>query len=241
VKTIAIADDHPMMRGALALAVTTAFGETEIVESSTLDELLDQLSQLGAADLVLLDLRMPGAEGFEGLLALRSQFPATPTVVISALEDPRLVSEALALGASGFIPKSTPRHEIVTALLQVAAGGVYAPAHLSPTAAGTRDPSAPDSDFAQRAATLTTRQRKVLQMLGTGKLNKEIAYELDIAETTVKTHVSSILHKLNVYSRTQAVIMAGRLHLSSFEDVAEPPERLSGPESGSAASATGRD
>ena len=220
-KKIVIADDHPMIRGALALslAATTAFGKIEVLETSTLAELLERLNDSGEADLVLLDLRMPGVNGFEGLLTLRAQFPSTPVVIISALEDPQLVAEALALGAAGFIPKSTPRHEIVRALNLVAAGEVYAPPHLqSPTASKA---GRVDAELAQRLTSLTPQQRRVLQLLGTGKLNKEIAYDLDIAETTVKAHVSSILHKLNVYSRTQAVVMAGRLHLSSFADIAE--------------------
>ncbi|HLZ67905.1 MAG TPA: response regulator transcription factor [Aliidongia sp.] len=221
-KKIVIADDHPMIRGALALslAATTAFGKIEVLETSTLDELLERLAETGEADLVLLDLRMPGINGFEGLLTLRSRFPSTPVVIISALEDSHLVSEALALGAAGFIPKSTPRHEIVRALNLVAAGEIYVPPDLQQrlTASAT---DRVDAELAQRLSSLTPQQRKVLQLLGTGKLNKEIAYELDIAETTVKAHVSSILHKLNVYSRTQAVVMAGRLHLSSFADIAE--------------------
>jgi DNA-binding NarL/FixJ family response regulator len=220
-KKIVIADDHPMIRGALALslAATTAFGRIEVLETSTLDELLDLLARSGEADLVLLDLRMPGINGFEGLLTLRSRFPSTPVVIISALEDAQLVAEALALGAAGFIPKSTPRHEIVRALNLVAAGEVYAPAHLRGPAVS--EASRLDAELAQRLGSLTPQQRKVLQLLGTGKLNKEIAYDLSIAETTVKAHVSSILHKLNVYSRTQAVVTAGRLHLSSFADIAE--------------------
>ncbi|WP_044560727.1 response regulator transcription factor [Azospirillum sp. B4] len=219
---VIIADDHPMVRGALALAVESAFDQVEIVECAHLGAVMQLLESIGVADLLLLDLRMPGVDGFEGLVRIRSQFPATPVVVISALEDPRLVREALALGAMGFIPKSTPRAEIVAALALVAGGGTYCPADLV-AAAPPPDPKgqATDDDFLQRVLTLTPQQRRVLQLLGTGKLNKEIAYDLDIAETTVKAHVSSILHKLRVYSRTQAVVMAGRLHLDSFADVAE--------------------
>jgi DNA-binding NarL/FixJ family response regulator len=221
-KKIVIADDHPMIRGALALslAATTAFGKIEVLETSTVDELLERLDESGEADLVLLDLRMPGVNGFEGLLTLRSRFPGTPVVIISALEDSQLVGEALALGAAGFIPKSTPRHEIVRALNLVAAGEIYVPPDLQQRLTASAADRV-DAEIAQRLGSLTPQQRKVLQLLGTGKLNKEIAYELDIAETTVKAHVSSILHKLNVYSRTQAVVMAGRLHLSSFADIAE--------------------
>jgi DNA-binding NarL/FixJ family response regulator len=205
---ILIADDHPMVRGALALAVEAAFGRAEILESADLDDLVDLLERHGSADLVLLDLLMPGVNGFGGLLKLRSHFPETPVVIISALEEPRLVDEAIALGASGFIPKSTPRHEIVAALHTVAGGKVYVPSGLRARAPAA---SRSDTDIAHRLSTLTAQQLRVLQLLGTGKLNKEIAHELDIAETTVKVHVSAILQKLNVYSRTQAVVLAGRL------------------------------
>jgi DNA-binding NarL/FixJ family response regulator len=220
---ILIADDHPMVRGALAHAAEAAFGRAEIVESASFDELIAQLDVFGVADLVLLDLRMPGVDGFGGLLRLRSEFPETPVVVISAFEDKSLVDEALALGAMGFIPKSTARPEIVTALHQVAAGRVYAPAHLMPPpGAGS---SSSNAAVAQKLATLTAQQLRVLQLLGTGKLNKEIAYELGIAETTVKVHVSAILQKLDVYSRTQAVVLAGRL-LKSHNLVEAGDERL---------------
>jgi len=215
-KKIAIADDHPMMRGALILAVTTTFGKAEILESSSIAELMAQLREAGEADLVLLDLRMHDANGFEGLRQIRAGFPSTPVVVVSALHESRLVSEALSLGAMGFIPKSTPRHEIVAALQRIAAGGVYVPPNAEPGLPPSARADA-ESEFLQRVQTLTPQQRRVLQLLGTGKLNKEIAYELDIAETTVKAHVSSILHKLKVYSRTQAVVMASRAQPEGFK------------------------
>ena len=219
-KKIAIADDHPMMRGALILAVTTTFGKAEILESSSIAELVGQLREIGEADLVLLDLRMPDAHGFDGLRTIRTTFPSTPVVIISALHDTRLVSEALSLGAVGFIPKSTPRHDIIAALQRIASGGVYVPPNVDADPA-TIARSDADSEFVQRVSTLTPQQRRVLQLLGTGKLNKEIAYELDIAETTVKAHVSSILHKLKVYSRTQAVVMASRVQPEGFKGLPE--------------------
>jgi DNA-binding NarL/FixJ family response regulator len=222
---ILIADDHPLVRGALALAIEAAFGRAEILESASLHELVGQLEKVGVADLVLLDLRMPGIDGFGGLLRLRANFPETPVVVISAHEDRRLVKEAIALGAAGFIPKSTPRHEIVNALHRIAAGEVYVPPD---TETGATAAITGELDVAQRLATLTAQQVRVLQLLGTGKLNKEIAYELDIAEPTVKVHVSAILQKLKVYSRTQAAVLAGRL-LSNEPlrdgDVARDPSR----------------
>ena len=223
---ILIADDHPLVRGALALAVEAAFGRAEILESASLAELTGQLEKLGAADLVLLDLRMPGVDGFSGLLRLRSNFPETPVVVISALEERRLVEQAIALGAAGFIPKSTPRHEIVNALHRIAAGEVYVPPDTEMPAAATSSSPGVELAIAQRLATLTAQQLRVLQLLGTGKLNKEIAYELDIAEPTVKVHVSAILQKLKVYSRTQAVVLASRLLSSDRLRETEARDRL---------------
>jgi DNA-binding NarL/FixJ family response regulator len=205
---ILIADDHPMVRGALALAMEAAFGRVQIHESATFDELIAQLERFGEADLALLDLLIPGVSGFSGLLKLRASFPETPVVIISALEERHLIEEAIGLGAVGFIPKSTPRQEIVAALHAVAAGKIYRPVEARSQAAAS---GAAENDIAQKLSTLTAQQVRVLQLLGTGKLNKEIAYELDIAETTVKVHVSAILQKLNVYSRTQAVVVAGRL------------------------------
>lgn len=211
IERVLIADDHPMVRGALVLAVEAAFGRVDIQESATLEELVSQLDRVGVADLVLLDLCMPGVNGFAGLLTLRAQFPETPVAVISSLEGQRFVDDAMALGAAGFIPKSTPRPQLAAALHKIAAGETYVPpdSHRLETAPDKYVP--PDTQAAQRLATLTAQQLRVLQLMGTGKLNKQIAYDLNIAETTVKVHVSAILQKLNVYSRTQAVVLASRL------------------------------
>src|SRR5258708_24577817 len=155
---ILIADDHPLVRGALALAVEAAFGRAEILESASLHELVGQLEKIGVADLVLLDLRMPGVDGFGGLLRLRANFPETPVVVISAHEDRRLVKEAIALGAAGFIPKSTPRQEIVGALHRIAAGEVYVPADTELMAAAAAATAGGEIDVPQRLATRTAPQ-----------------------------------------------------------------------------------
>jgi DNA-binding NarL/FixJ family response regulator len=207
---ILIADDHPLVRGALALSVEAAFGRIDILECASFAELVEQLGRTGIADLALLDLLMPGVNGFDGLLTVRASFPETPVVIISALEDKHLIDEAIALGAAGFIPKSTPRQDIVAALHRIAAGEIYIPADARASVAAQGHP-VDDIEIAQKLSTLTTQQLRVLRLLGTGKLNKEIAYELDIAEPTVKVHVSAILQKLKVYSRTQAVVVAGRL------------------------------
>jgi DNA-binding NarL/FixJ family response regulator len=139
-------------------------------------------------------------------------------VIVSAHEDAKLVHQALDYGAIGFIPKSTPREGIAEALRSVIAGNVYIPPNMAKDDAATgADSRNEDAEIARRIATLTAQQLRVLEMLGTGKLNKEIAFELNIAETTVKAHVSAILQKLKVYSRTQAVVFASRLHFDSFQ------------------------
>ena len=222
VMRVLICDDHPMVRAAIAMAVTTAFGLSDIHESASLEELLAQLKTTAHADIALLDLKLPDVNGFDGLLRVRETAPGVRIVIISALADTRLVNEALALGAAGFIPKSTPRDQVVEALRAVAAGEKFVPAGL-PATSDTKQ-SALDPEIAARIATLTAQQRKVLQLLGTGKLNKEIAYELDIVETTVKAHVSAILRKMHVYSRTQAVVLASRIHMHDFEGIEDVPD-----------------
>ncbi|MBP2313280.1 response regulator [Azospirillum soli] len=207
---ILIADDHPLVRDALRSAVLYSCQAQEIHEAGCLDDAVSTLREKGELDLVLLDLNMPGMNGLTGLLALRSQFPAIPIAVVSAHEDRKVMLEAVRCGAAGFIPKSTPRDAIAGALRQILAGEVYLPPSVEEGEAAEDDETA---EIARRLSTLTAQQLRVLEMLGTGKLNKEIAYELSITETTVKAHVSAILQKLKVYSRTQAVVFANRLQL----------------------------
>ena len=207
---ILIADDHPLVRDALRSAVLYSCQAQEIHEAGCLDDAVSTLREKGELDLVLLDLNMPGMNGLAGLLALRSQFPAIPIAVVSAHEDRKVMLEAVRCGAAGFIPKSTPRDAIAGALRQILAGEVYLPPSVED---GEETEDEETAEIARRLSTLTAQQLRVLEMLGTGKLNKEIAYELSITETTVKAHVSAILQKLKVYSRTQAVVFANRLQL----------------------------
>ncbi|ALG72285.1 transcriptional regulator [Azospirillum thiophilum] len=207
---ILIADDHPMVRDALRSAVLYSCQATDVMEADRLDTVMQALEERGDLDLVLLDVNMPGMNGLGGLRALRQRFPATPVVVVSAHEERRWVREAMESGAAGFIPKSTPRDAIAAALRQVLNGELYVPPQTGDDGAGTVE-DAETAEIARRIATLTAQQLRVLELLGTGKLNKEIAFDLSITETTVKAHVSAILQKLKVYSRTQAVVIANRV------------------------------
>ena len=207
---ILIADDHPMVRDALRSAVLYSCQATDVMEADRLDSVMQALEERGDLDLVLLDVNMPGMNGLGGLRTLRERFPATPVVVVSAHEERRWVREAIESGAAGFIPKSTPRDAIAAALRQVLNGELYIPPQAGDEGVDEAE-DAETAEIARRIATLTAQQLRVLELLGTGKLNKEIAFDLSITETTVKAHVSAILQKLKVYSRTQAVVIANRV------------------------------
>ncbi|WP_029031426.1 response regulator [Salinarimonas rosea] len=205
--TIVIADDHPLFRGALRQAVTGVLADARVIEAGGLDELTATLADVSDVDLVLLDLTMPGVQGYSGLIYLRAQHPDIPVVIVSANEDPVVIRRAVGFGASGFIPKSLDTAAIGAAVQAVLAGDSWTPPDVD-LAADDDDEAA---EIAKRMATLTPQQVRVLMMLSEGLLNKQIAYELGVSEATVKAHVSAILQKLGVESRTQAVIAASKI------------------------------
>jgi DNA-binding NarL/FixJ family response regulator len=209
---IIIADDHPLFRAALR---QTLSGVT-VEEAGDLAALSAALESDRDCDLVLLDLNMPGAHGFSGLLLLRAQYPEVPVMVISAVEDPKVIRRTFELGAAGYLPKSVGPADIRAAIDTVLKGEVYVPAGVN---LATDDEQ---TAFVRRLSTLTPQQIRVLMMLSDGLMNKQIAYELSISEATVKAHVSSILQKLDVDSRTQAVIAASRIEQGQFEQLLNP-------------------
>ena len=204
-----IIDDHPLFREALHSAVSMAYPKVETIEATTVKEALETLRDGAPFDLALLDLNIPGVQGFDGLLQIRTSHPRLPVVIVSGHEDNRIVSQALSYGAAGFIPKSSRKADLASAIRDVMEGAVYVPQSYQPQPGAARDEDR--SDLIRRLSTLTPQQMRVLNMLRQGLLNKQIAYELQVGETTVKAHVSEILRKLQVYSRTQAVIEVSRL------------------------------
>jgi DNA-binding NarL/FixJ family response regulator len=210
-----IADDHPLFRGALREAVNGLFARAEIGEAGTFEEVTEQLEQGGDFDLILLDLRMPGARGFSGLMYLRAQYPGLPIVVVSANDDPAVIRRCMEFGASGFIPKTLGGEALRGAIARVLKGEVWTP----PDVDLTRDADGETAATIARLSTLTPQQVRVLMMLSGGLLNKQIAYELGVSEATVKAHVSAILRKLGVESRTQAVIAAGKIEAGQWPQV----------------------
>ncbi|WP_337271336.1 response regulator transcription factor [Oryzifoliimicrobium ureilyticus] len=209
-KTIIIADDHPLFRDALRQAIAGLDGLDEIVEAGEFTAARLAAQNYPEADIMLLDLSMPGVSGFSGLMTLRAEFPSLPIVVVSATDDGVTIRRALELGASGFLSKSASISEMRQGVQEVLDGGITLP--KSYCESPESDPDV--ADLIHRLHSLTPQQSKVLSMLAEGLLNKQIAYQLGVSEATVKAHVSAILLKLNVDSRTQAVIQLGRINMA---------------------------
>ncbi|WP_374605439.1 response regulator transcription factor [Arenimonas sp.] len=205
--TILVADDHPLFREALKGAVSRLLPGAHLVESDSADGLFASAEAHPDADLVLLDLNMPGAHGFSALVHLRAVQPQLPVIVVSAREEARVVRRALDHGAAGFIPKSSDPGTIRDAIATVLDGGHWAP----PQAEHSEGLAPEEAQVAARLQELTPQQFRVLGMLGSGLLNKQIAHALGVSEATVKAHMTAILRKLGASNRTQAVLMAGRL------------------------------
>ncbi|MBU1210137.1 MAG: response regulator transcription factor [Alphaproteobacteria bacterium] len=212
---ITIVDDHPLFRGALNQALSASM-DAAFQEAGSLDELNEQLGVSKDVDLVLLDLNMPGVQGLSGLMFLRAQYPEIPVVVCSANEDPGTIRRCIEFGASGYIPKSQPIEQIREAVAKVLGGEVWTPPDVN--LSGELDEET--SDMLGRLSSLTPQQVRVLMMLGEGLLNKQIAYKLSVSEATIKAHVSAILQKLGVDSRTQAVIAISRIDNRDWQSAA---------------------
>ncbi|WP_110032153.1 response regulator transcription factor [Hoeflea marina] len=205
--TFIIADDHPLFRGAMRQALSGIATDTVIVEAGDLDTARRQAGLNSDADLILLDLTMPGVSGLSGLIAFRAEFPSLPVVVVSATDDPTTIRRALELGASGFISKSASIEQIREGIRAVLDGGIWTPGDID--LGSEHDPEI--GALIARIQTLTPQQGRVLGMLAEGLLNKQIAYELSVSEATIKAHVSAVLQKLGVDSRTQAVIQLSKI------------------------------
>lgn len=202
-----IADDHPLFRGALRQVLSGQSENVEIVEVGDFDAVRKLVAERDDIDLLLLDLTMPGGTGLSGLVALKALQPALPVVIVSATDDAATIHHAVELGASGFISKSASMETIGEAVRAVLAGDIWTPEGID-----LDHPKDPEIEgLIARLRTLTPQQTRVLTMLAEGLLNKQIAYELSVSEATVKAHVSAVLQKLGVDSRTQAVILLSRI------------------------------
>lgn len=204
---IIIADDHPLFRTALSHAVGKVWTDAEVVEASSAAEAREAVQD--GAETLLLDLHMDDSHGLSALMDFRQDFPALPVVIVSASEEARIYAAARQLGAAAFIPKSAGLNEMREALAAVREGDNWFP-----------ESDADTDDELTKIASLTPAQRRILGQLHAGLLNKQIAYELDISEATVKAHITAIFRKLGVVSRTQAVLMATKLDVD--QPIADP-------------------
>jgi DNA-binding NarL/FixJ family response regulator len=205
---VLIADDHPLFRDALQRAVLAALPDANVFTADSADALLALIELHPEADLLMLDLHMPGARGYSALAHIRGQYPGLPTIVVSGHEEAHVAKRALAHGASAYIPKSAPVEQIVEAIGTVLDGDVWLPHHLL---GGGVELRPDEADVAARVASLTPQQFRVLNMIAEGLLNKQIAYDLGVSEATVKAHMTAIMRKLGVSNRTQVALAASHL------------------------------
>jgi len=216
---IVIADDHPLFRTALQQALKQLVPQADIVQAESLPQLQTQVEAHQDADLILLDLNMPGAHGFSGLVFLRSHYPEIPVVVVSACEDPAIMCQAVVHEAAGYIVKSSSMEDISGAIGSVLNGDIYLPPQARQH---SHSPDPVSLDLAERLASLTPQQFRVLTMMSEGMLNKQIAYDLEVSEATIKAHVTAIFRKLGVRTRTQAVIAVQSMDIER-NDLAPSP------------------
>jgi DNA-binding NarL/FixJ family response regulator len=210
-----IADDHPLFRAALRQALGATL-QGEVRDAGNFDQLIEILEQEPQVELVLMDLNMPGNQGLTGLTAVRNQFPDVQVMIVSANEQLNVIERAMSFGASAYVPKSAPLSDIIQAVETVLGGDNWLPPHLGNSLAEQNHPL--NRDFAHRLSQLTPQQFKVLRCIADGLLNKQIAYEMDVQESTIKQHVSAILRKLGVINRTQAGVLFHDMLRADDED-----------------------
>ena len=205
-----IVEDHPLFSDALDLTFRTVLPDVTVRTASSLEDAQSMLDREDTApEFVALDLNLPDVTGVDGVIAIGRSVPDTPIIVMSSLSDPRVISAVMAAGARGFVPKHSPRTVFEEAIGQIGAGETY-----FPDLADQADEAG--AQAAERLALLTTQQARILELICEGKLNKQIAFDLSIAETTVKAHITAIMRKLGVQSRTQAVLVAQDARFSTI-------------------------
>ena len=214
---VLIVDDHPLFLEALETALHVAFPGALVETAGSIEGARRRLGAGTRPDLILLDLKMPDSAGFEGVVSLRAAHPRTPLCVISSMSGEEIVRQIRDLGASGFINKGEKRENIIAAVRRLLAGEAYFPETAPPAEpSGAIAPHNRELEILAQLRELTPQQYKVLGLICEGKLNKQIAYELDIVETTVKAHITSIFKKLSIHNRTQAVLIMQKLKLQGL-------------------------
>ncbi|WP_210530284.1 response regulator transcription factor [Rubellimicrobium arenae] len=210
--TALIVDDHPLFCDALSMTLRAVAGIARTETADSLAAALDRLETDGI-DLVVLDLNLPDVSGLDGLLRLRAAANGLPVVVVSSVADHRMIAATIRAGAAGFVPKHSQRDVFRRALAQIAAGGVFVPEGV---VIEDEVPATGPEEAIRRLSQLTRQQARILELICEGKLNKQIAFDLSIADATVKAHVTAIMRKLGVQTRTQAVLLAREVSFSTI-------------------------
>ena len=208
---ILVADDRPLFREALSGALEPYFENAQIIQAGSLDDAMAKLNEFDGVELILLDLNMPGGEYFNGLITLREQYPNIPIGVVSGSDTVEVVAQVMSLGAQGFIPKVSQTREIAQAIVDIIGGKKWLPEGMEEELEKVDDEL---KVLLQRFRELTPKQIQVLSYLRAGLMNKQIAHEMNVTEATIKAHISAILRKLEINTRTQAVLLMDKLQLS---------------------------
>lgn len=224
ISSVLIVDDHPLYSDALASALELVFSECTIRKAQNLAEAMALLEDGLTPDLIMFDLKLPDVSGISGFLSVRARVPDTPILVISSLASTELVHSLLREGAAGFLPKDTPANVLKSAVAEVAAGRVYVPQDYQLSEGSVKAPSSA-YDLHPKLATLTPQQQRIMRLICEGKPNKQIAYELTLAEATVKAHITALLRRLQVQNRTQAAVLVETANMQVAAQSDDPEAR----------------
>lgn len=206
-----VVEDHALVREGLVRLLTQLEDGTEVQEAADFEAALTLLDNIGEVDLVLLDLALPGIDGFAGLDILRRRYPSMPVAVVSAFDDGPTVSRVLKLGASGFIPKACSGEALLDAVRSILEGNIYRPASQQTARLDDMTPLPPSKLSVQpEELGLTERQAQVLALMVRGLSNREIGEQLELSEGTVKIHATAVFKVLGINSRTQALVAVAR-------------------------------
>lgn len=217
--TALIVDDHPLFCDALSMTLTGPVGIGRVDAVGSLAEALDRMTQDPVPDVIVLDLHLPDVNGLDGVVRMRQAAADRPIIVVSSMDERRVVRGALLAGVSAYLPKHAPREAFREAFAIIARGEI----HPSRLMLDNAKPSSTEEALA-RLASLTRQQARILQLISAGLLNKQIAHELSIAETTVKAHVTAIMRKLRVQTRTQAVLLAQDISFNAIAAEVQPSD-----------------